>query len=176
MGVSVLFQRKLSLQSQKHDLELKLLQISDELLDHQAYAAAISEGGVSASNLISLPNSVFGRGMNYVQTSGAYATMSANEKFALLQNSGALNSFMTSGMSPQEQQMRINQIYQTFHAQALDEFKKQETLLLNQKEKQISRSKTMAETQLEEIKAQLQSIDKALAEDVKDEVPKFGLS
>ena len=176
MGSSVLLQRKLSLISQKHDLELKLLQISDSLLDHQSYAAAIAEGGVTASNLVTLPNSVFNRGINYVQASGAYANMSANEKFQLLQNSGYINSLYTEGMTPQEQQMLQQQIYQTLHAQALDEFKKQETILLNQKEKQLSKSKTMAETQLEEVREQLQTLDKELAADVKDEVPKFGLS
>jgi len=176
MGSSVLLHRKLSLTSKKHDLELKLTQISDDLLDHQSYASAIAEGGVSATNLMSLPNSVFGRGINYVQASGAYANMSANEKMQLLQNSGYINSLYTSGMSPQEQQMVQQQVYQNLHAQALEEFKKQETLLLNQKEKQLSKSKIMAETQLEEIKAQLQTIDKQLAEDIKDETPKFGLS
>ena len=176
MGVSVLLQRKLSLQSKKHDLELKLLQINDELLDHQSYAAAIAEGGVTASNLMSLPNSVFGRGISYVQASGTYANMNATEKFQLLQSSGYINSLYTSGMSPQEQQMMQQQIYQTLHAQALEEFKKQETLLLNQKEKQLKKSQTMANTQLEEIKEELQSLDKQLAEDVKEATPKFGLS
>ena len=175
MGTSVLLQRKLSLISRKHDIEYKLMQCTDDLYDHQAYASAIADGGVSTSNLMALPNSVFGRGLQYVQASSMYANASTQEKFAQLQATGGLNSLYSSGMSPEQQMQMQQQIIQTLHAQALEAFKKQETMLLHQKEKQIEHKKAGLETQLAQVEAELQSVDKRLGQEAQNSVPKFGV-
>ena len=176
MGVSLLFERKLSLIGKKNDIQLKLTQLTDELMDFQSYASAISEGAISAGDMMTLPSSIFGRAIEYTQASNMYAIAKTREEYTAMMNNGYLNSLYMNNNIPVEQREAFNrQLLQQLHTQALQAFKRQESILLNQKEKALEKKKTSLETQAEEIDAQLQSIDKRLSQEAQNSVPKFGV-
>jgi len=174
MGLLLMMSRKMHLISCRNNLQMELMRKQQELYDYQTYSSAIGEGVMSTSNLMSMPNSVFGRSLAYINTAGQYAQLNAQEKFNMMLANGALNTIYATNPNANQQQMQ-QYVFYNLYQQSLEEFKKQEMALLNKKEKEIQMSITRLETRLKMVESELESVGSQLGEEAKNAAPKFGL-
>ncbi len=164
--------RSMMLANRKHDLNFKLLQISQRLMDLQTYGSNISDGVLSQSEMASSPSSFFGRQSAYLSRSSAIAYQSAGIKTNdYLQRIGAINqgtqgqyTLASEGEGANVQPYLIfNQIYKA----ELEEFSKQEQAKINREEKKLTQEKLQIETQLKAADAEYENVQKAMEDDIK---------
>lgn len=168
MAFLVLFARKMSLKNQVSDLNYKLMQKEQELQDLQSYTAAIADGEVSLNDLSTTPATMFGNLTNYMTTSHNYAMTTAQQQFGAL--SGQMGQVSTDATAQQQyQNLLFKNLYDTQKQQVL----KAEQAKLHTKEKAMENEKLKIEQQLKLAEAELQTLDQAIDNGIKDAVPQY---
>lgn len=160
MSLFVATYRKHSIIAQKSRLNLRLMQLQQELLDKQQYAATIASGMFSYSDMANAPASMFGRLNQYMMDAQNFAAAGAEQKFSILmQTPGALPTFSTDekGMVAQSQYMAAvqNQLFKN----EVQEMAKIEAKQLNVEETKIQQEIQRIETQLKMLEADEKGID-----------------
>ena len=84
MALLIFAYRKLDITRQKSDLNFRLMQISQKLMDLQQYASNIADGNVSMSDMMNTPGSMFGRQLMYMQYAHNSSLFGANQQMAML--------------------------------------------------------------------------------------------
>lgn len=158
---------------EKYEKNDRLRKISMEIRDLQSYATNISDGALSLSEIMSCPGSMYNRQMQYMMASSQYAQMSAQNQMTQMASNPMYQQMMSQSQDAQLQQAYQEMMYRNFYKQALQEFSKQESKLLNDKEAEMQKEKTSLENELAMINEELKATKDAVKNDVQNFVPQY---
>lgn len=158
--------------ARKNDLNMKLDSLRRKLMDLQAYAASIADGPITMQKLMEVPPSQFDRMSIFMTYSNQVGMAGAQEKFAQMAQSGALQQTL-SQVSPQQQQAYQQYIQQQMFEQARQKFADHETKLLNIEDKKLEQEKAQMETQLKMLDAEEEKVTKAEDDAAKKAAPQY---
>ncbi len=176
--------RMQALKTREQDMNWKLLQISQRLIDLGNYGASIGDGMISDSEASSMPAAFQNRTLGFMYNSMQNAVPSANNKLdeymALRNDMGPIysngangNGTFGDGMTDAQWSEMCDSIYQGFLKTELEEYSKQETEKIHVEEKKIQQEKLQLETQLKAIQAEYEGISKAVDNDIKNSAIKL---
>ena len=171
MSLLIFAYRKLDIMRQKSDLNFRLTQLTQKLMDLQQYASNIADGSVSMSDMLNTPGSMFGRQMMYMNYAHNMAVFGAQQQMMMMQPQ--LSMQVGQMGNPQYQQMYMNWVFRSLYEQQRQQIGKQEQKLLNEQEKQIQAEKAKIETQLKMLDQELESTKQAEDAGVKQMKPEY---
>lgn len=159
--------------SAKNRKNYRLMQLNMELQDLKSYGTNIADGGLSLSEMMSAPSSMFQRQMQYMMASSQYCQMSAQNQMAQMASNPMYQQMMAQSQNAQLQQQYQMMMYRSFYKQAQEQFAKYEAKLLNEKEKEMSKEKLALETELAMIEEEIKATKEAVKNDVQNFVPQY---
>lgn len=171
MSLLIFAYRKLDITRQKSDLNFRLMQISQKLMDLQQYASNIADGSVSMSDMMNTPGSMFGRQLMYMNYAHNMALAGTQQQMYMLQPQ--LQMQMQQMGNPQYQEMYRQWVFRSLYEQQRQQIGKQEQKLLNEQEKQIQAEKAKIETQLKLLDQELESVKQGEDAAVKQWKPEY---
>lgn len=170
MSLLIFAYRKLDIIRRRNDIQFKLLNLRQKLMDLQTYAASISDGTVSMNDLMTAPASQFGRMSIFMQYSHQMAMQGAQEKFALMsQTPGAIPPMQ----NPQLQQQYAQMMFKNLYDQEREKSSKVEQKILNQQDTRIQQEVSRLETQLKMLDSEEQSNNQAEDAAAKSSAPRY---
>lgn len=154
----------------KANLNMRLMELRQKLMDLQSYSANIADGSVSMNDLMTSPSSMFNRLSLFMTVSHNLAYQNATAKTFYLSNvPGAIPNFQ----NPQMQQQYQQTMFQKFYEEEKQNFSKQETKVLNAQETQIQQEIAKIETQLKMYEAEEEKDAKAEDDGIKKSAPNY---
>lgn len=159
--------RKLMLTARINNLSLRLMLLAQKQNDIMTYGANIADGTISMEEAANSPSSIFNRQILYTQQTTAGATAQATQQLnAYL----ATNPNNTASVAPNPQ----DPVYASFYQQALKDAAQVEQQKIAVIENQIDQERLKIETQLKAAQAELESVEKAEDQGIKNSAPKYG--
>lgn len=167
MGFLMFLARKIQLEHQQNNIQYQLMGINSKLNNLTDYAAILAQDSVSATDIASLPTSLFSSGMAEL----------TNAHYQALQISSAqYNQAMASGMFGQNVDPFIAQItQQKMYENARKQIQKQLQAKYNEEEKALQAKKTRLEAHAKQIELALQGIDQQISTGIQGTMSSFGL-
>lgn len=170
MSLLIFAYRKQDIIRRKNDLNFKLLNLKQKLMDLQSYASSIADGTVSLNDLMKAPPSMFNRMSIFMMYSHQSAMSGAQQKYALLsQTPGAIPPMQDPNMQQQYAQMMFKNLYD----QEREKTSKIETKMLNEQDKRIQQETARIETQLKMLDAEEQTVTQAEDKAAEKGAPKY---
>lgn len=164
--------RLLQIISQKSNINFRLMQLQQKLMDLQSYASSIADGTVSLNDLMNAPASMFSRMSVFMMYSHQAAMTGAQQNYqpmvAMAQSQGVF-----ANMPPQQQQQMSQMIFKNLYDQQREKFNKVEQSVLNQEEKKIQQQVAQLQTQLQMLDAEQKTTQEQVDKDAKDSAPKY---
>lgn len=171
MSLLIFAYRKLDITRQKSDLNFRLMQVSQKLMDLQQYAANIADGNVSMSDMMNTPGSMFGRQLMYMQYAHNSSLFGAQQQMAML--APQIQMQMSQMGNPAYQAMYQQWIFKSLYDQQRQLAGKREQKLLNEQEKQIQAEKAKIETQLKLLDQELAAVKEGEDKAVQNWKPQY---
>lgn len=166
--------RRQQIIDQKSRINMRLMQLQQKQFELQTYAANIADGSVSINDLLTTPSSLFGRMMQFMQYSNAYAAQGAQQKMMMM---GAMGAFSQLGaMPPQQQQMYQGMMMQQLMQQERDQVCKVEQKRLNAEDKKVEQEIARLNTQLKMLEEEEKNVDQGEERGIKSSTPRYGFS
>lgn len=154
----------------KADLNFKLLNLKQKLMDLQTYASNIADGTVSMNDLMTAPASMFNRMSIFMMSSHQASMAGASEKFALMsQVPGAMPQMQNA----QLQEQYANMMFKNLYDQEREKFGKVEQKILNQQDTKIQQECARMETQLKMLDAEESKVSEAEDKAAEKSAPKY---
>lgn len=170
MSLLIFAYRKQDIIRRKNDLNFKLLNLKQKLMDLQSYASSIADGTVSLNDLMKAPPSMFNRMSIFMMYSHEAAMSGAQQKYALLsQTPGAIPPMQDPNMQQQYAQMMFKNLYD----QEREKTSKVEQKILNEQDKKIQQEVARIETQLKMLDAEEQTVTQAEDKAAEKGAPKY---
>ena len=163
--------RKLALTSRINQIQYQLMLLSQRLTDLGMFGANIQDGYVSPEEMLQLPGSLFAANMQYNQNAFAQAAPFAQmafSNFAMKQQ-----QMMQQGLITQDQLPDFFMARRAIYQQVLEERAKGELKKISVEENRISMEKLRMETQLKAATAELEQVEKAEEQGIKNSAPKY---
>lgn len=163
--------RKLALTSRINQIQYQLMMLAQRLTDLGMYGANIQDGYVSPDEMLNSSGSLFAANMQYNQRSFMRAAPFAEMAF----RNYAVNQqqMMAQGLITQDQLPDFFMARRAIYMQVLQEQAKGETKRIAVEENRISQEKLRLETQLKAAMAELESVEKAEDQGIKQSAPKY---
>lgn len=174
--------RKAMLRDRISTLEMKLIQISQRVMDMQSYASNIADGVVTYSEAATCPSSLFGTQMDFMQNSSSVAYQSAQiktnaylQQMQTMQNAtgGQYNYASTSTNSIYANADQAYLLFNEIYKQELKEYATEISAQLNQEEKELQAEKDRIETQIKAAEAELESVSQQVDTNIKNDAIKL---
>ena len=170
MGVLTFTFRLSSLRQWKSDIDYKLMRITKKMQDLTSYSATIS-GAQTFSDLLKVPGVEMNRMMQYWGTANGIA---ANHIQRNLEPMFNMYMAQTGNRQTPEQQMQTRAwIVESLREQARDRAVQIETKNLKVVEDKLKQEKDKLETLQKEIAAEIEAVQKARDESIKEMAPKY---
>lgn len=165
MGFLIFAYRKLQLQRQKSQLEYRLLSLSQNLMTIKNQEDQLQQALTSAKNMTNIMSQQSLFSMNNQMTQ-----MMQQQKDAGSTNAPDQTEFMAKFMAQQE----AAQLKSNISNSIFDGISQSRMSVLKAQEDMITTEKTSKESTLKYVTGELESVDKAEDQAVKQDVPKFG--
>lgn len=169
MSFLVFTARKFMLRNQRNDINYKLMQKQQELMDLQAYTSAIGDGSVSLNDLTTSPTSMFGRMSQYMVGSHNYAMQAAGQDYAYLQGTMGIQQAQMPTAQMQYQQL----VFKNLYDQRISQFQKSEEKRLQIKEKALDNEVLKLQNQLKLIEGELSALDSSIDKAAQEAAPRY---
>lgn len=164
MSLLILAFRRQQIICRRNSIQLRLMELQKKLMDYQTYAASISKGSITMSDLMDCPSSLFGRMTNFMFSSDQSARFEAQQKF------GYMSQLYGAQMqNPMMQQAMFKSLYE----QGRERFNQVETKLLSKVDTQIEQEMARLNTQLKMLDAEEQSVTQGEDNAAKNSAPKY---
>lgn len=174
MSFLVFTARKYMLRNQRNEINYKLMQKQQELMDLQTYTSAIGDGSVSLNDLTTMPTSMMGRLSNYMVASNNYAGQTAMMDYSQLSGVMGMQQAQSGQVTnPQYQMLNQQMMYNNLFQQRLSQFQKTEEKRLQIKEKAMEQECLRLQNQLKLIENELQSLDSSIDRAAQEAAPKY---
>ena len=160
--------RKISLQHRENNINFQLVGIDQKLNDLTDYVSILSQDSISATDLATIPTSLFSQGMLELTNAHYMATQIAGQQF---NEAVAANGLYGQANNPYIVQLTQQKLYEN----ARKQIQKQLQARMNEEEKALQNKKTRLETQLKQIQTELQAMDQNIANGIKNQVSTFGI-
>lgn len=162
--------RKQQIIALKSSLNFKIMQLNQKLMDLATYSASIAEGQVTGQSLMNAPASLFDRTLAFAQYSGQMgrAVGTQNMQMYMAMNPGYLSQY-----PPEQQPMAQQALYNGFFKQGVDKALEVEKAVLNAQEKKINSELTTYQTQLKQLEAEEEQVNKGIDDGAKKSAPQY---
>ena len=160
--------RKMSLQHRENNINFQLVGIDQKLNDLTDYVSILSQDSISATDLATIPTSLFSQGISELTNAHLMATQIAGQQF---NEAVAANGLYGQANNPYIVQLTQQKLYEN----ARKQIQKQMQARMNEEEKALQNKKTRLETQLKQIQTELQAMDQNIANGIKNQVSTFGI-
>lgn len=170
MSFLIFAYRKQQIIALKSSLNYKIMQLNQKLMDLATYSASIAEGKVTGQSLIDTPASLFERTIAFAQYSGqmGQATGIQNTKMYFAMNPNAM-----AQIQPEYRQQYQDTIYQGFFKQGVEKACEVEKAVLNAEEKKINSELATYQTQLKQLEAEEEQVNKGIDDGAKKSAPQY---
>ena len=166
--------RAQALKQRENDINFKLLQISQKLIEMAQYGSNIADGMITDYEESTTPLRFYGSTMNFMRNSAQRASQEADFLTEDLRLKGGFVENMTNGHSTYATTSGTGVgldpvlVHQNFFKSALQECANREKEKIHIEEKKIEQEKMVLETQLKAITAEYESVSKAIDGDIKN--------
>ena len=173
--------RKLQLTQRINQIQYRLMQLMQRSQDLAVYSGNVADGIIDPGEFMNSPASIFGVNMNFFNNSVPNVLFQASQA-SQAYNMNIMNMNAMSGgqygmaVDPgNPNSIYANQffIFNSFFKQALDAAGKAEAAKIHKLETEIEMQKKQLETQLQAAKAELESVEKAEEDGIKNSAPKY---
>ena len=160
--------RKFALTQRSNNINYQLMTINQQLNDYTDYVSILSQDSIDATDLASLPTSLFSQGLSDLTSATLQANQIASQEFN--------QAVATNGLYGQANNPYVVQLtQQKLKENAFKQIQKQLQARANEAEKRLGMKKTRLETQQKQIETELQAMDQQIATGIKNEISTFGL-
>lgn len=168
MGFLMFLARKMTLQQRENNINFQLVGIDQKLSNLTDYVSILSQDSISATDLATIPTSLFSQGLSELTNAHLMATQIAGQQF---NEAMASNGLYGQGNNPYIVQLTQQKLYEN----ARKQLQKQMQARMNEEEKSLQNKKTRLETQLKQIQTELQAMDQNISNGIKNQVATFGV-
>lgn len=168
MGFLVFLARKMTLQQRENNYRFQLDGLNQKLEDLTDYVSILSQDSVSATDLATIPSSLFSQGLSELTNAHLMASQIAEQQF---NEAMASNGLYGQGNNPYIVELTKQKLYENARVQ----IQKQIRARMNEEEKSLQNKKLRLETQLKQIETELQAMDQNIASGIKNQISTFGL-
>jgi len=168
MGFLVFLARKMTLQQRENNYRFQLDGLNQKLEDLTDYVSILSQDSVSATDLATIPSSLFSQGLSELTNAHLMASQIAEQQF---NEAMASNGLYGQGNNPYIAELTKQKLYENARVQ----IQKQIRARMNEEEKSLQNKKLRLETQLKQIETELQAMDQNIASGIKNQISTFGL-
>ena len=174
--------RKLLLTQRINQFQYRQMQLAQRLQDLAAYASNVADGIITPHEFMSSPASIFGAQINYLNSSMPKALFQASTSTQmymnnLMQANAASNGQYAMAVDPADPNSVMNQnqffIFNSFLKQAMEAAGKAEAAKVKKMETAIETEKLQIDTQLKAAQAELEGVEKAEDQGIKNSAPKY---
>lgn len=168
--------------TQKSRLNYELMQLRDKLMNLQSYAASVSDGKLSMSEMMNAPAQMFNRMSIFLQYSNASAYNGARQEMAMFGGNGGLKNLYESQVQGQQlnsvdqgrMQNQMQQlVFNKFRDQQYDKIGENEKQLLHVQETKIEQQVAQKEGQLKMVESEEEKVSKAEDDAAKKSAPEY---
>ncbi len=170
MSLLIFTYRHQDIIKRKADLNFKLMNLKQKLMDLQTYASNIADGTVSMNDLMTAPASMFNRMSIFMMSSHQASLSGASEKFTLMSQ---IPGSMPQMQNPQLQEQYANMMFKNLYDQEREKFGKVEQKILNQQDTKIQQECSRLETQLKMLDAEEQQVSESEGKAAEKSAPKY---
>ena len=174
MSFLVFTARQYMLKHQRSEINYRLMQKQQELMDLQSYTAAIGDGSVSLNDLTTVPSTMMGRLSQYMVASNNFAGQTAGMDMTQLSGVMGMQQAQSGQVTnPQYQMLSQQLMYNNLYQQRLDQFRKSEEKKLQVKEKSMEQECLKLQNELKLVENELQALESAIGKSAQELAPKF---
>ena len=172
MSLLIFAYRKQYIIRRKSELNMKLLNLRQKLMDLQSYSASIADGAISINDLVNAPASMFNRMSIFATSSHQAAEMGAQQNIGpMLAMAQAQGTF--ANMQAEQQQQYQKMIFSQLYKQEKEKIKAQETKILNQEDTKIQQEAAKVETELKMLDSEESKVEEAETKAAEKSAPKY---
>ena len=172
--------RKLMLTSRINQINLKLMQISQKQQDLAAYSSNIADGMITPEEAANSPASLFQRQNAYMNTTVSNAwnqSNAATQQYLAQYNAmnGGTNGQVSKTIDPTGTTSNVNQsmLQSAYFQQAMKAAAQNESKKVSALDNELDEQRLSLETQLKAAQAELENVEKAEDNGIKQSAPKY---